>query len=56
MVVQNQWDLMIELVGPPERGYGQLSDEELYGIYVEHKGDSHRMFVGGWSYTCEKCI
>lgn len=44
---------MDEIPSPPKRGCGQLSYGEVYFSCVEHRRDSHPMFVDAWSFTCE---
>jgi hypothetical protein len=45
VVVQHQWDPRVGIPTPPERGYGRWSYGDPYCNYVEHKRDSHPMYM-----------
>jgi hypothetical protein len=44
-VVQHQWDPRVGIQAPREMGYGRWSYREPFCNCVEHRGDSHSMYV-----------
>jgi len=45
MVWPHQWDIVIGIPMPLERGFGQLSYGELFCSYAKHRGGFHPMCV-----------
>jgi hypothetical protein len=56
MVWPHQWDIVVGIPSPPEKGCGQSSYGELGYSCAGHRGGSHPMCVDALSCTCAECV